>query len=276
MEIDIIIPIFNRAYCLKRTIDSVLAQSYPNWRLWAVNDGSTDETSSILKTYAKLDQRIQIVETVNGGVSLARNIGVQQGIAPWIAFLDSDDEWLPEKLEIQMNFTTHSPQSKFVFCDEIWIRNNKQVQQKAHQKKQGGNLFLRSLETCLIGASTVIMKRDLYQEMKGFDISYPVCEDYNLWLKILSLYEVDFISRPLVKKYGGHPDQLSTQFKAMDLWRIKSLEWILENRTLSPSDSEAVRAELVKKAEILALGYEKYRHQEKLAEIQTLLVKYKN
>lgn len=274
MQIDIIIPTFNRAYCLKRTIDSVRAQTFSDWRLWVIDDGSTDETISLLETYLRLDQRIHYLKTANKGVSGARNVGVQLGKAPWIAFLDSDDEWLPQKLQIQIDHIMSSPDSKFIFCDEIWVRNNKEVQQKAHQKKMGGDLFLRSLENCLIGASTVLIKRELYQEMQGFDESYPVCEDYDLWLKILSLHKVYFIPRPLIKKYGGHHDQLSMQFKAMDSWRIKTLEWILENRSLSPTYYQAVKSELVKKAEILAIGYEKYHHHEKLAQIQSVLIKY--
>ena len=110
--------------------------------------------------------------------------------------------------------------------------------------------------------------------MGGFDEEFIVCEDYDLWLKITSLYEVGFISDPIIYKYGGHEDQLSHKYFAMDLWRIKAMLRILKSRTLTKEQQAATSSEITRKARILMLGYEKHQNTQGLSDLMNLLNSY--
>lgn len=262
MIVDIIIPTYNRASLLSRAIDSVFKQTYPHWKLMIVDDGSTDGTEAILNNYQKLDARISSIKIEQSGVGHARNIGVEALDSEWICFLDSDDEWLPEKLQRQVEIAQEN-HFVLIYSDENWIRDGLILKKKNFQQKSGGSLLLKSLEQCLIGPSTVMLKRSVFEEVGGFLRSHLVCEDYDLWLKITSLYEVHYIDQPLINKYGGHSDQLSTTTRAMDYWRVLSIDWLLKNRALSSEQQSYAIELLLKKAHILKQGFEKYQHREK-------------
>lgn len=270
MRIDVIIPTFNRAPVLMRAIQSVLNQTYQDFTLHIVDDGSTDETASVL-LQVQSQPNVVIHRQENRGVSAARNFGVKNSTAPYISFLDSDDEWMPEKLQVQANFLKNSPHLSFLHSEEIWVRNGVRVNPKVKHQKSNENLFTRSLDFCLISPSTVILSRELFLKHNGFDESFTVCEDYDLWLKILASEEIGFIEQPLTIKYGGHEDQLSTKFVAMDYWRIKSLCRLVKEASLSLEQREQVKNVLEKKAAILLKGYVKYQNQSAHDEISALL-----
>jgi glycosyltransferase involved in cell wall biosynthesis len=254
LKISVIIPTFNRAHTLKRAIDSVLCQTYAPHEIIVIDDGSTDNTSELLTHY----QNLKVIKTENQGVSLARNLGIQAASGEWIAFLDSDDEWLPFKLQKQVAMIEDRPHLKLIHSDEMWIRKDVRVNPHKKHQKGGGDQYLPSLLMCMISPSATIMQRETLFELGLFDESYPCCEDYDLWLKFTSLYPVGFINEMLIKKYGGHPDQLSQKYQAMDYWRVKSLAWILQHRSLSEEKEQATRDVLKKKCEILLQGYEKH------------------
>ena len=227
---DIIIPSYNRKELLKRAVCSVKNQSFKNWNLWIVDDGSTDGTSDF--DYG--DKTTTLKLKGNRGVSYARNQGIKQTKADWIAFLDSDDEWLPLKLEKQMEYAVRYPQYPLIHCNENWIKNGKNIHQKKHHKKQGGRIFTSSVRLCCISPSAVLIKRSLFQEIGLFREDFPVCEDYDLWLRVTSRYEVGFLDEPLLIKHGGHTDQLSKKYFGMDYWRVKALYPYLKGKNLSP------------------------------------------
>ena len=276
MNIDVIIPTFNRAATLTRAIDSVLEQSYQNFSLIIVDDGSTDETQNLLQQY-KTNSHIKYLSKKNAGVSSARNFGVQHSTSAWICFLDSDDQWLPQKLEKQIEYITKHPDCVFLHSEEIWIRNNVRVNPKNKHSKKSEDLFKRSLEFCLISPSTVMMKRELFNLYGPFNEELVVCEDYDLWLKILARHEagfqVGFIEEALIKKYGGHADQLSTQYVAMDYYRIKSLIDLFHAGDLAEEKKEWIKTELVKKGKILLRGYLKHQNLKAFHEIKDALAK---
>lgn len=252
--VSVIIPTFNRASVLERAIESVLAQTYKNYELIIIDDGSTDNTEEVLNKYSEY----KIIKTHNNGVSIARNIALKESNGSWIAFLDSDDEWLPDKLAKQITFIEKDPHCLLVHGDEIWIRNGVRVNPKNKHKKGGGDQFLTSLKLCAISPSVALISKTLLTKFGGFRTDYPVCEDYDLWLKITSEEEIGYIDSHLIKKYGGHDDQLSSKYKAMDYWRIKSIDYVLKNMELSPDKEEAALEEIFKKCKILLKGYEKY------------------
>ena len=253
--IGIILPTHNRAVVLARAVDSVLAQSDPHWRLYVVDDGSTDETHGVVESYLK-DPRIFYIFQENGGVSAARNRGLAQGDEPWVCFLDSDDEWLPEKLRLQREAISQG--HALIHGEEIWIRNGVRVNPMHKHQKRGGDVYADSLKLCCISPSTVMLKRDLLNEFNGFREDFVVCEDYDLWLKITAKNSVAFIPDFLIKKYGGHGDQLSRKFKAMDYWRIVAMQDRLNSNQLDEVKTQQTKNEIKKKCEILLKGYRKH------------------
>lgn len=273
MKISIIIPTFDRTETLPRAINSVLAQTHTDFELWIVDDGSTDDTKSMVLNYQH-DPRVFYVRTENRGVSAARNVGIEKSSGDWIALLDSDDEWLPHKLEAQVKFINEHPDIPLVHGEELWFRNGVRVNPMDKHKKFGGQIFEKCVPLCLISPSAAIFKRSLIEEVGGFDEDFIVCEDYDLWLKITSMTEVGFIDDPVIIKHGGHDDQLSRKYVAMDYWRVKALDRITKLRELSDEQYSVVAEELKKKAEILLQGYEKHGNMDDHAEIKTILGQY--
>jgi glycosyltransferase involved in cell wall biosynthesis len=253
--VSVIIPTFNRAHVLKRAIDSVVNQTYKNIELIIVNDGSTDDTLSLLEHY-----QAKVFTTKNLGVSAARNLGIKNATGQWIAFLDSDDQWLLDKIEKQINYSLINPHINIIHGDEIWIRNGKRVNPKNKHKKGGGDQFSACIKLCAISPSVVMIKKEIFDEIGLFDENYPCCEDYDLWLRITSKMEVGYLDEFLINKYGGHEDQLSRKFKAMDYWRVKSLDSILKSDELSYEKYQIAKEELKIKATILLKGYEKHNN----------------
>jgi glycosyltransferase involved in cell wall biosynthesis len=272
--IDVIIPVFNREATIKRAIESVLAQSYQHFNLYVVNDGSTDATENLMTPFL-INKNVHLLRQENKGVSAARNLGIRTGTAEWIAFLDSDDEWLPEKLSLQVHFLNHNRNIRFVHSNEIWIRNGVRVNPKQKFDKSNQEIFKRSLETCLISPSTVILRRELLNQHNLFDESFEICEDYDLWLKILATDEIGFVPDFLVKKYGGHEDQLSLRYPAMDFWRIRSLINLLDQGLLTEVQEREVRAEITKKALILTKGLIKHGQMDQYQKLLEMLDRIK-
>jgi len=266
LPIDIIIPTFNRAQLLQRAVASILGQTSQNFQLIIVDDGSTDETSSILESY-RAHSKITLLTQPNKGVSAARNFGIRHSQSEWLAFLDSDDEWMPNKLQLSEKFINDNPDIDFFHTDELWIRNGTRVNAPKKFSKSSENIFERSLDFCLISPSTVVMRRDLFNQHGPFNEEYPVCEDYDLWNKILAHENIGFIETPLTKKYGGHEDQLSTKYFAMDYWRFKSLLKLHLDTSISLQKRELIKDRLHQKGSLLLANYQKYQNQERIDEI---------
>jgi glycosyltransferase involved in cell wall biosynthesis len=254
-SISVVIPTYNRAHTLRRALDSVLAQTWPPSEILVVDDGSTDGTPDLLKSYG--DRGVRVIKTRNQGVSHARNRGVEACTGDWIAFLDSDDEWLPQKLEKQLEVISATPQISLIHGEEIWIRRGVRVNPMNKHQKKGGDVFPDAVRLCCISPSTALIRKELFVEKGGFREDFPVCEDYDLWLKITAHHRVGFVKEPIIKKYGGHDDQLSRQFFAMDFWRVLSL-WDVVQSNISSQKRQLALSELQKKCPILLHGYRKH------------------
>ena len=252
--ISVIVPTYNRVHQLPRALDSILCQSCSPKEIIVVDDGSTDETSALMTSEYP---EIVFIQQQNTGVSSARNVGIKRASGDWIAFLDSDDEWLPEKLEIQMKALYENPGKKICHTNEIWIRNGKRVNPKKKHEKFGGWIFQKCLPLCCISPSSVIIHKSIFKEIGLFDYSLPVCEDYDLWLRITARNPVLYIEEPFLIKYGGHEDQLSKKYWGMDRFRIKSLEKIISSRVLSELDENAAKKMLMEKIYIFIQGAQK-------------------
>ncbi len=250
--VSVIIPTFNRADRVIRAISSVLEQTFIDFEIIVIDDGSTDETE---KTVARFNDRIKyIVQPANLGVSAARNTGIKNSSAPFIAFLDSDDHWLPEKLEVQMRFFETSANAMACQTEEIWIRKGRRVNPRKKHLKPSGDIFEPSLKLCLVSPSAVMLRRSLLDDVGLFDENLPACEDYDLWLRIACRHPVYLIQQPLIIKEGGHSDQLSSRHKGMDRFRIKALVKLIKSGVLSEKQLRTASKELALKCRIYGNG----------------------
>jgi len=261
MKISVVIPTYNRRALLVRAVSSVLAQTYRDFELIIVDDGSTECLAEVAKTVLDAGHKFIRTEclgrTERGGVSQARNVGVSASSGNWISFLDSDDQWLPEKLARQVAALNRNKEFKFCHCDEIWFRNGKFVNPRKKHQKADRDAFYRSLELCCISPSSVLMEKSFFEDLGGFDETMWVCEDYDLWLRATAREPVLFINEQLVKKYGGHADQLSRSLEAMDRFRVYSLIKLLAVESLSSDQRDAAIKVLVAKSVVLANGAHK-------------------
>ena len=251
-KISVVIPTLNRINTLQRALDSVINQTYKPAEIIVVDNGSSDGT---LKFLREQYPKITILTENKIGVSSARNKGIKKSINQWIALLDSDDAWHPRKLEIQTSMLDSAlKEYNLIHTDEVWFRNNKHINQMKKHKKQGGFIFERCLSLCCISPSSVLFKKNILDKVGLFDESLPVCEDYDMWLKICSSEEVLFAQDKLTYKYGGHKDQLSKSYWGMDRFRIKSIENIIKNFDLTYKQKKQAKKELIKKLKIIING----------------------
>lgn len=246
--VSVVITTYNRRAFLREAVLSVLNQDYPDKEVIVVDDGSTDGSCQEVRNLP-----IRYLWKHNGGISSARNRGINVSKGDYVAFLDVDDLWRKGKLTSQMN-AMDDGKALISYTDELWIRNGKRVNQKNRHRKYSGVIFERCLPLCIISPSSVVIKREVFGDVGLFDESLPVCEDYDMWLRISSKYPILFVDKPLIVKRGGHEDQLSHKYEAMDRFRIKALTKILRTGNLDRTMSCAAQAELAKKCMILVNG----------------------
>jgi glycosyltransferase involved in cell wall biosynthesis len=250
--VSVIIPTYNRAEKVTRAVSSALSQDFPAMEVVVVDDGSTDGTREALAPFAG---RIRYLRhEANRGVSAARNTGIERSSGPLVAFLDSDDYWLPGKLEIQTRFFRGHPDRVACQAEEIWIRNGRRVNPRKNHRKPTGDIFEASLRLCLVSPSAVMLRRSVLGEVGLFDETLPACEDYDLWLRISCRYPVHLIREFLLVKEGGAPDQLSARYRGMDRFRIRAIVKLLETAPLTEPQRRAAFEELERKCRIYGNG----------------------
>ncbi len=273
MDVSVVVPTYNRADVLGRALDSVFSQARQPDQVIVVDDGSTDGTSEVIKRDYPL---VTCVRQANAGVSAARNRGIAEASSEWIAFLDSDDEWKPGKIQRQLDALRQNPSFHICHTNEIWIRNGKRVNEGKRHAKSGGWIFQRCLPLCVMSPSSVIVRRGLLEELGGFDESLPVCEDYDMWLRICSRHPVLFLEEPLVVKHGGHDDQLSKRYWGMDRFRIHAIEKILNCAHLSPGDRAAAVRTMIEKIDVYIVGADKRGKKEEISKYIALRDTYRS
>jgi glycosyltransferase involved in cell wall biosynthesis len=249
--VSIVITTYNRKAFLKEAVLSVLNQDYQDKEIIIIDDGSTDGSFEEVREFS-----LRYVWKQNGGISSARNMGIDISNGEFIAFLDVDDLWKKGKLTKQVQ-TMIEDKIDISYTDEIWIRNGERLNQRDRHRKYSGLIFERCLPLCIISPSSVVIKRKVFDEVGLFDEALPVCEDYDMWLRITSRYPVLFIDKPFIIKRGGHKDQLSRAYEAIDRFRIQSLAKIIQSNILNSGMRTAAINELKKKCRIYALGAKK-------------------
>ena len=256
--ISVVIPTLDRRSTLPRALDSVLSQTKPPDEVIVVDNGSTDDTITMLKADYPTVLRLREAKP---GVSAARNKGIFSAKGAWIALLDSDDAWLPSKLEKQLRALRKSQGHRLIHTDELWYRHGKRVNQMKKHEKRGGKIFEYCLKSCCISPSSVLIDKSLFEEVGQFDENLPACEDYDMWLRVSAQEPVLYVDEPLTIKHGGHEDQLSLKYWGMDRFRIKSLEKILLEKRLSQEQETAAQEMLISRLKILINGAAKRNNQ---------------
>ena len=243
--ISVIIPTYNRVELLPRAVGSVLAQTHPHLELIVVDDGSEDATRGYLSGIT--DSRLRVIGQSRQGVAAARNTGIAASRGDYIAFLDSDDAWQKDKLEKQLAFS-RSGGWEITQTEEIWMRNGRRVNPGRRHLKQGGWIFVPSLELCLVSPSCVLMSRRCWENIGPFDVSLLAGEDYDLWLRCALYYPIGLLPQALSIRYAGHLGQLSATIIGQDLYRIRSLCRLLEREKLDCEQRAMARQQLRLKA----------------------------
>lgn len=270
-RVSAIITTYNRKDFVQEAVDSILAQTHGDWELIVVDDGSIDDTGEALQGYG---EQLLYTYEANQGVSKARNRGLELAQGEFIAYLDSDDLWLPPKLQAQVACMDAHPEAQICYTDEIWIRRGVRVNPKKKHAKYSGWIYPHCLPLCIISPSSALMRRGLFEQVGAFDTRLPVCEDYDLWLRVASRFPVFFIPQKLIVKRGGHHEQLSQQRWGNDRYRVKALVKMLELGVLSPPMRELTIQELHVKCRVLINGYHKRGKEAEAERYQEIAEQY--
>ena len=255
LKVSVVIPVYNRPDLLQRAVSSVSRQSFAPFEILVVDDGSSPAIEILIDLHS-IPVRILRNER-NQGVSVARNLGIREANGDWIALLDSDDEWMDEKLQKQVHHIEKHEGLHAVHTGEKWIRNGNEVIPPAYLNKSPENLWERSLQHCLICPSSALLHKSIFEAIGLFNENLAVCEDYEFWLRLLLQEEIGLVPEKLVIKHGGHPDQLSTTTWGMDRFRVQALINLIESNTLKEKQYVSAISVLVHKCLILAKGSQK-------------------
>jgi glycosyltransferase involved in cell wall biosynthesis len=248
--VSVIIPTFNRLGFLKEAVESVEKQSCRDFELIIVDDGSTAGTGEYIKS-----RPVKCIRLEHSGFpGRVRDAGAKAAEGRYLAFLDSDDLWEPEKLAEQIDCISANPKIELCHTREVWLRNGRVVSQSKQRHKRPGNIFNHALKKCIIGPSTVMLSSRLFTETGGFREDMEIVEDYELWLRITNDYEVGYIDEPLVIKRGGHEDQLSEKYGQIEIFRIKALQKNLEAGSFHGENRTIACSELSRKCRIYGSG----------------------
>lgn len=256
MLVSVIIPTFDREALLPRAVRSVLAQTHATLECIVVDDGSTDRSLEILAPMADADDRLRVFRQANAGVAAARNTGIALGRGEYVALLDSDDEWLPRKLEVQLAWMRREGW-EVSQTGEIWMRKGRRVNPMRKHTKPTGECFGRALEMCLVSPSCAMFTRGFVGDVGVFDPELRACEDYDYWLRALLRHEIGLVPEALTIRHGGRGDQLSSRMLGQDFFRIRSLCKLLRNRDLDEGRREMVVRVLQEKQRIYVQGCQK-------------------
>lgn len=236
-----------------KAINSVLEQTYRAIEIIVIDDGSTDGTDELFPI-----QGIKYYKIEHSGFpGHIRNIGVDYSICEYIAFLDSDDIWFKDKLEKQVHYYNKHKHTRLLHTKELWIMNGRTISQKKRKHKKCGDVFKESLQGCILGPSTVLMEKGLFNEFNGFNPTIEVGEDYDLWLRITNTIEIDYLDEELITKNAGHGDQLSFKYGYIEPFKIEVLEGLISNFNFTKSNYKTAIESLITKYDIVINGCNK-------------------
>ena len=212
--VSVVIPTHNRAGVIGRAIHSVLHQTYPRIEIIVVDDRSTDATSAVLRGISTPSLKILKTSGTHGAAA-ARNLGITQSSGDFIAFLDSDDAWEPRKIALQVaRFHSGPPELGVVYAGMTAHHDDGTVTHRTPQHR-GWIFDVLQWRNKVSGASSVMVRRSVFDEVGLFDTSLPACEDWDLWARIARKYQFDFIAEPCVHYYTDQDNRLTRRSRAV-------------------------------------------------------------
>jgi len=227
-KVSVIIPTYNREKLLSRAIKSVLKQTFQDFELIVVDDGSTDSTEALMDKFQKKDKRIRYIKLKKhyGGPAKAKNVGIQYSKGKYIATLDSDDEWLPEKLELQIKLfeTSPNPRLGFVSCHALQI-DTFSGKKSIFKIKKPKNLFEAILTHDMLGSgSGMAYKKEALKKVGLFDENLKHAQDWEIRIRLAKEYDFDLVDKVLYKYYV-HKESITHSFSIVK--KEKDLRYIL-------------------------------------------------
>lgn len=244
-EVSVVLPCYNAETTLQRALDSVYVQTYKNFHICAVDDGSKDRTTQVLAANGCL-----YASQVHGGPAAARNRAIRMSRSPFIAFLDADDEWLPRKLERQISLLKKEPNIGMV-CTRCVLDGSAIGDSRlfSNNVAMSGRLFQTLALNCFVFTPTVVIRRDCIEEVGLFQESLSVSEDFNLWLRIAARWPIAYLREPLAIVHKS-PGSLSATILDAERLKdgIKALQGVQANcGQLSSPEATALRKALAKR-----------------------------
>jgi len=225
--VSIIVPSYNMARFLPDAVNSALAQTYPNIEIQIVDDGSTDDTPKVVRRWEG-DARVRVHRQANGGLSNARNQGIALSRGEFIALLDADDVWKPEKLALQIPVFKGRPEVGVVYSDwermDIEGRPVRKAPTVMHRGKISGTLLIENF----IGASTAVVRRECFERHGGFNVALRTGEDYEMWLRLSVHWSFDFVPESTMR-YRTWSGQMTKDYRAIYSTGIRTMEAFLDS-----------------------------------------------
>ncbi|MDE0838046.1 MAG: glycosyltransferase family A protein [Kiritimatiellae bacterium] len=238
-QISVVIPAYNAESTIREAVDSVLAQNHDGCEIWVIDDASQDATCEVLKaTYGDRDDVHLVLRDVNAGPATARNIGIQSANGPWIAFLDGDDAWLPNRLSVQLALAGVNPSV------DLWCSKTLRMQSGGAMAPASADADFRHVtqDEFLfhnpVATSTVLARTDVLRAVGGFDEQFVGPEDYDFWMRVASRNSIALIDEAL-SLYRYVPGSLSMDDRTFLPQVLKVLE-----KALAPDGALANQASL--------------------------------
>ncbi len=290
----VIIPFYQREDLLLEALQSALNQSCKEYEIILINDGTPHISDKLQRCIADYPVIRYVEQPHSGFPGAVRNRGVAHATGEWLAFLDSDDLWVPHKLErckayingagsTAMSAGTDSTALHLhnlpkvyplIHSREEWIRNGERVSQRKQKHAREGDIFFDALKKCIIGPSTTVMRRDIFLELGGFREDIEIAEDYELWLRYCDRYKVSYIEEPLVIKRAGPWEQLSTKYQEIEIFRIHALKELVDREIFTKDHQQEASQELARKCHIYGMGAEKRGDQHRADTYYSLANRY--
>jgi glycosyltransferase involved in cell wall biosynthesis len=238
-RVSVVIATYNMGQYLPQAVESVLAQSYFNVEVQIVDDGSTDHTAQIAQQWEG-HSRVRVHRQANRGQARAKNQGIELTLSPFVAFLDADDVWLPEKLSRQMPLFEGRPELGVVYSDYECMDGEGRALPKVPTRMHRGHVSGPLLIENFVSFPTAVVRRECLERHRGFDESLGMGIDYDLWLRLSAHYQFDFISEPTVR-YRIWAGQMSKNYRKRYESAMRIMRDFLANNP-GAVDPEVVRS----------------------------------
>ena len=234
--ISVVVPAYNSQSTIIETINSVLEQTFTDFELIVINDGSTDRTLELLETVQ--DKRLKVYSYPNGGLPAARNRGIIRATGEFISFIDADDLWTPDKLELQLQALQKNPQAGVAYSWTICMGNNGKSFHPGVSESFQGNVYPNLLVGNFIGSgSNVLIRQQAIESVGYFDESLKSCEDWDYWLRLSPKWEFAVVPKPQII-YRLSSGAMSSKFDVMEKYQTLVLDRAFES---APSELQYLK-----------------------------------